>query len=65
MTSEKTPKGLRTVKFWVRYDPERRMLRDSARYKWQLAEPSRESGEILLQVKGHYVAAPGKSEQQP
>ena len=55
MKGNKRSPALRTVKFWVRYDPNRRMLRDTARFKWMLDVPSKDSGEVLIQVKGHYV----------
>jgi len=55
MKSSSPQTGLRTVKFWARYDPKRHVLRDTAKFKWMLAEPSKESGEVIIQVKGHYV----------
>ncbi len=49
--------GLRKISCWVRYDPERGLIRDSAKYKWMLATPSKASGEVLVKMVGQYVRA--------
>lgn len=64
MKRNKPPTDLQTVKFWVRYDPQRRMLRDTARFKWMLAAPSKGSGEVVIEVKGHYIPSVNQRGQQ-
>lgn len=55
--------GLRTVKFWVRYDPESGQVRPGTYRTRKAAEAARGFFQVVFQVKGHYVRnrEPGKS----
>lgn len=46
----------RTIQFWVRYNPALREVMEEAKFKYQLAQPSADSGEIIVQMKGFYFA---------
>ena len=53
---KKLPLNLvRTVKFWIRYNPKRREIVQQSTYKHQLPKPSASSGDVLIEVKGFYV----------
>lgn len=49
------PKNLRTVKFWIRYRPKSKEVIQMHRFKHELAEPSKASGDVILQCKGFYM----------
>jgi len=46
---------VRTITMWARYRPSTQEIVEAARYRYQLAVPSRDSGDVLVQLKGHYV----------
>ena len=48
---------MKTVTLWVRYDPQRNMIRDTARFKWMLPEPSKAGGDVLIKLTGNYAPA--------
>jgi len=50
----------RTVKFWVLYDPAKRRFIQIERFKYLLPVPSRETGLVIFQCKGHYPRQVGK-----
>lgn len=48
-------KNLRTVKFWVRYRPKSREVVQIQKYKHELGEPSKASGDVIVECKGFYT----------
>ena len=58
----KLPDNIRTVKFWVRYDTDRKAVTQVARFKHEIPQPSKESAQVIFQVKGVYARPVGKSD---
>lgn len=56
--SERSP--FRKIKFWVIYDPAKKQIGASAKYKYQLAAPSRSSGKVIVEMTGFYPAQLGE-----
>lgn len=49
------PKNLRTVTFWIRYRPKSKEVLQVRKFKSELGEPSKASGDVILPVKGFYM----------
>ncbi len=55
MTSKPRLYLVRTITLWARYRPSTQELVQTAKYKYLLAVPSRDSGDKIVQLKGSYV----------
>lgn len=47
--------NLRTITFWVLYDPKRKELIASRQFKHEIEKLHRPAGSVVVKVKGHYV----------
>lgn len=54
---------LRTVKVWVLYDPLSKVIMQMEQHKYQLPMPSKESGCVIFQLRGHYLSPVGKTRE--
>ena len=52
----------RKIRFWVIYDPKTRQIGAPAKFKYQLAEPSRTSGKHIVECTGFYPKPDAKHE---
>ena len=46
------PKNLRTIRIWVLYNPKLRRIVEQKRFKYELREPSKDSGLVAVELKG-------------
>lgn len=56
---------LRTIRFWVLYDPLSGVVMQTEKYKYQLPAPSKGScsrGAVIVEMKGFYVPTPPNQE---
>lgn len=47
----------RKIRFWVVYDPAKKQIGAPAKFKRQLAVPSRTSGKVIVEMTGFYPAS--------
>ena len=48
------PKNLRTIRLWVLYNPKLRLIVEQKQFKYQLRQPSKTSGLVVIELKGSY-----------
>lgn len=51
----------RKIRFWVIYDPAKRVIVRSAKFKRLLPKPSRRSRRVIIECTGFYPAGEGES----
>jgi hypothetical protein len=49
------PKNVRTIRLWALYNPKLRLIVEQKRFKYELRTPSKNSGLVVLELKGFYV----------
>lgn len=50
------PDSLRTITLWAIYDPKRKRLVTTRRFKYEIESLVPLDGDVVVQLKGHYTA---------
>lgn len=49
---------VRTIKLWVLYNPKLQLIVEQKKFKYELRQPSKASGLVVVEMKGFYVPTP-------